>query len=64
MELSSKRANTAVNYIIKNGIPENRISGKGYGETQLINNCGNGIVCSEEEHAKNRRTEFKVSKKE
>jgi len=64
MELSSKRANTAVNYIIKNGIPENRISGKGYGETQLINNCGNDIKCSEEEHAKNRRTEFKVSKKE
>lgn len=63
MELSQKRANAAVEYIIKNGIAKDRITGKGYGESKLINNCTDGVACSEEEHAKNRRAEFKVSRK-
>lgn len=37
---------------------------KGYGESRLINHCENAVVCSEEEHQKNRRTEFKVMKNE
>ncbi|MCE9539427.1 MAG: OmpA family protein [Bacteroidetes bacterium] len=64
MKRSEQRANAAVDYILKNGITKDRISGKGYGESKLINRCIDGVECTEEEHAKNRRTEFKVSRKE
>ncbi|MFQ5334953.1 MAG: OmpA family protein, partial [Flavobacteriales bacterium] len=62
IDLSEKRAKAAVEYIVKKGITGKRISGKGYGETQLVNRCANGVDCSEEEHQKNRRTEFKIVK--
>ncbi|MDR6563314.1 MULTISPECIES: OmpA family protein [unclassified Arcicella] len=61
MSLSQKRAAQAVNFIIiKGGIAQERIIAKGYGETQLLNQCKDGVVCSEKEHAINRRTEVKV----
>lgn len=60
LTLSQKRAKSAVDYIVKGGIPASRMSGVGYGESKLINNCKDGVECSEEEHAKNRRTEFKI----
>jgi outer membrane protein OmpA-like peptidoglycan-associated protein len=63
MKLSQQRAKAAVDYILVRGITKDRISGKGYGETRLINRCADGVDCSEEEHAKNRRTEFKISRK-
>lgn len=63
MKRSQQRADAAVEYIIQNGITRDRISGKGYGESKLINKCADGIECSEGEHAKNRRTEFKVTRK-
>jgi outer membrane protein OmpA-like peptidoglycan-associated protein/tetratricopeptide (TPR) repeat protein len=63
MTLSDKRAKSAVKYIIeKGGIAASRITGKGYGESMLINRCANGVKCSEKEHQENRRTEFKVIK--
>jgi len=58
--LSQKRANSAVQYIISRGIDKSRITGKGYGETQLLNDCVKGVKCSEAMHQLNRRTEFKV----
>lgn len=58
--LSQKRSGSAVGYIIKNGIDKGRIIAKGYGEYQLVNHCGNGVECSDDEHRKNRRTEFKI----
>jgi outer membrane protein OmpA-like peptidoglycan-associated protein len=58
--LSQKRSDSAVGYIIKNGINENRIIAKGYGESQLVNHCKNGVECTDEEHRQNRRTEFKI----
>lgn len=58
--LSQKRSDSAVNYIVSNGIGKDRIIAKGYGETQLINRCKNGVECSDEEHRQNRRTEFKI----
>lgn len=58
--LSQKRSDSAVGYIIKSGISKDRITAKGYGETQLINRCKNGVECSDEEHRQNRRTEFKI----
>lgn len=60
--LSGRRANSTVSYIIERGIDSNRITGKGYGETQLINDCPDGVECTEAQHAKNRRTEFVIIK--
>ena len=58
--LSQQRANSVVNYLVSKGISRNRLLAKGYGETRLANRCSNGVECSESEHQKNRRTEFRV----
>lgn len=60
MQLSKKRAQSAIAYIASNGINKKRLTAIGYGETKLKNKCGNDVTCTEEEHAVNRRTEFKV----
>jgi len=60
--LSDKRAHAAVQYLISQGIEPKRLTYRGYGETVHVNHCKNDIVCPEEEHQKNRRTEFKVIK--
>lgn len=64
MRLSDKRAKASAAYIKSKITNPKRIYGKGYGESQLLNGCEcEGAVktdCSEEEHEKNRRTEFKV----
>lgn len=66
MKLSSARAKSSVDYIVKNGINKMRITYKGYGESKLLNDCGcEGAVkseCPEEMHALNRRTEFLITK--
>lgn len=61
LKLSQRRAESAVNYIIQHGIDKGRIKPKGYGETQLINECSDGVDCPEDLHQQNRRTEFKIS---
>jgi outer membrane protein OmpA-like peptidoglycan-associated protein/tetratricopeptide (TPR) repeat protein len=60
MALSQRRAASAVAYLVKKGIATGRMVAKGYGETQLINKCANGVQCTEAEHQLNRRTEVKV----
>jgi len=60
MDLSQRRAQSAVNYLISKGIEPNRLVARGYGETRLLNRCSNEVNCTEEEHQLNRRTEFKV----
>ncbi len=60
--LSDKRAHAAVQYLISKGIEPKRLTYRGYGETVHVNQCKNDVQCSEEEHQKNRRTEFKVKK--
>ena len=63
LALSERRAQSAVTYIINKGhINGNRIIAKGYGESRLLNGCGNGVNCTEQEHQVNRRTEFKITK--
>jgi len=59
-KLSDRRAKSTVSYIISKGISSDRISGKGYGETQPVNKCVNRVWCNEEAHQLNRRTEFVV----
>jgi outer membrane protein OmpA-like peptidoglycan-associated protein len=61
MSLSERRANSTVKYIISKGISSERISGKGFGESELKVNCG--VDCTEDEHALNRRSEFIIVKK-
>lgn len=61
MDLSQKRAESAVRYLRNNsGIRKNRTTFKGYGETQLVNHCADGVDCTDEEHQQNRRTELKI----
>ena len=60
MTLSDNRAKSSAAYIVANGIDQKRITGKGYGESKLVNRCGNDVKCSEKEHQQNRRTEFQV----
>ncbi|SHJ98971.1 OmpA family protein [Epilithonimonas mollis] len=58
--LSQNRANAAVDYLVSKGIDKTRLKPIGYGETKLLNQCGNGIDCAESQHQLNRRTEMKV----
>lgn len=58
LDLSDRRAKATIAYLIKNGIDSSRLSGRGYGETQLINGCSNGVDCTSIEHQLNRRSEF------
>jgi outer membrane protein OmpA-like peptidoglycan-associated protein len=60
--LSDARAESAKNYLISRGIQPNRISASGFGESRLRNHCQDGVACSEEEHAYNRRTEIRITK--
>lgn len=60
MDLSQKRAESSVAYLVEGGIDASRIQAKGYGETVLVNECANGVRCSERRHQLNRRTELKI----
>lgn len=65
LRLSKNRAKTTMDYIIlEGGISRDRVRGDGYGESQLINDCRNGVKCSEAEHELNRRSEFIIAIKE
>ncbi|WP_378185279.1 OmpA family protein [Aquimarina sp. W85] len=61
LKLSARRAKKTENYIAIIGqIDRSRIAYKGFGEEQLLNDCVTGAECSDEEHEKNRRSEFIV----
>lgn len=57
-KLSDRRAKATVTWLIKNNIATDRLTSKGYGESQLVNKCSDGVKCTEEEHQANRRSEF------
>ncbi len=58
--LSGKRAKAVVAYLKKKGVAAKRLRAKGYGETELLNKCADGVNCPDEEHQQNRRTEIKI----
>lgn len=62
LALTDKRAKSAVDYLVTQGISPNRLTWKGYGESKLVNGCKDNVECTEEEHQQNRRTEFKVTR--
>jgi len=63
--LSDRRAKSTIAWLVKNGIDASKLTGKGYGETQLVNDCGceptNQSNCTEEQHQMNRRSEFIIT---
>ncbi|WP_445457997.1 OmpA family protein [Flavobacterium sp. HNIBRBA15423] len=60
--LSDRRAKSTLEFMVANGIERERLTARGFGETELINECSDGVFCSEEDHQKNRRSEFIISK--
>lgn len=59
-KLSNRRAKACVDYLVQKGVAKNKIVSKGYGETKLLNKCKDGVECTEEEQAINRRLEIQV----
>ncbi len=60
-KLSDQRAKGTIDWLVNEGIAKNRLTGKGYGETVLVNDCTDGVECTEEQHQKNRRSEFIIT---
>lgn len=60
LALSKKRAKSAIAYLKSQGISKNRLRSKGYGESKLLNKCGDDVECGEDDHQINRRTEFMI----
>ncbi|KJJ37263.1 OmpA family protein [Aequorivita vladivostokensis] len=58
LPLSERRAQSTLKWLVGKGIDANRLTAKGYGETQLVNECSNGVPCTAEEHQLNRRSMF------
>lgn len=58
MEMTTKRAEYIRELLMAKGLSSNRLVAKGAGESQLVNECGNGIKCSNQKHLQNRRIEF------
>lgn len=61
-QLSDRRAKSTLQWLIDQGIDASRLTAKGYGERQLVNQCADGVKCTEEEHQENRRSEFVIVK--
>ncbi len=59
-KLSQRRADSARDWLINEGVEANRIKPVGYGESLIINGCTDGVRCNEAQHQENRRTEFKI----
>ncbi|WP_269236450.1 OmpA family protein [Flavobacterium flavigenum] len=60
MLLSDRRAKATIEWFVKRGINAKRLTGRGYGESKLINRCSDDVDCTEEEHQLNRRSEFLI----
>jgi outer membrane protein OmpA-like peptidoglycan-associated protein len=60
-KLSDRRAKSTIAWLVKNGVASDRLDGRGYGETQLVNHCADGVQCTEAEHQLNRRSQFIIT---
>lgn len=58
--LSERRAQSVSDYLVDRGIARNRLTAKGYGDTQPVNECVKGVKCTEAQLQMNRRVEFKI----
>ena len=57
---TQKQAEAVLDYLQSKGVPKERVVARGYGSSHILNHCVAGVQCTEEEHAVNRRTEYKV----
>lgn len=64
MTLSQNRSNSVMAYLISKGIAPSRLVAKGYGESQLVNKCADGVDCPEVDHQANRRTVIEILNKD
>ncbi|PKB44668.1 OmpA family protein [Cellulophaga sp. RHA19] len=60
--LSQRRMQRSLNYIISKGVVVEKITANAYGEEVLLNNCEDGVYCTEQEHSVNRRIEIQIDK--
>ena len=60
LDLSNRRAQSTMVWLLKRGIASDRLTAMGYGESRLLNRCSNGVNCSEYEHELNRRSVFRI----
>ena len=60
MGLSERRAASTLEYLVENGIDRSRLTSKGYGESMPLNDCTEPTGCTNEQYAKNRRSEFTI----
>ena len=60
--LSQRRAESVVRYLVDHGVTKNRMTARGYGEHQLRNQCADGVECTEDDHQRNRRTEVMITR--
>jgi outer membrane protein OmpA-like peptidoglycan-associated protein/tetratricopeptide (TPR) repeat protein len=56
--LSQNRNDATRQWLVDKGIDRSRLTGRGYGESSLVNKCTNNVACSEAAHQDNRRSEF------
>lgn len=59
--LSTARAKSVYDYLAKKGVSVKMITYRGFGESRVINKCVDGVTCTDQEHALNRRTEYIIS---
>ncbi|MBA3901197.1 MAG: OmpA family protein, partial [Bacteroidetes bacterium] len=58
--LSEKRAQMVANYLVNLGVNSSRITSYGRGDQQLLNECASGVICTDEQHRINRRSEIQL----
>lgn len=61
LKLSQRRAKATLDWLVINGIEHHRLTATGYGESQLLNGCADLVLCTEEQHQENRRSEFIIT---
>lgn len=62
-KMTSERAENILEFLMSKGISVSNLEARGAGEEELLNECGNGIRCSNEKHLENRRVEFQLVQK-
>ncbi len=58
--LSERRAKRTVEYLLAKGVGLDRLTYNAFGESQLVNECGDGVHCRDPKHQLNRRSDFEV----
>ncbi|MDO6768122.1 MULTISPECIES: OmpA family protein [Cellulophaga] len=61
LSLSERRMQKTLDYLTINGIEQERIISNSYGEKGLLNNCIDGVYCTESEHKINRRIDIVIN---